>query len=75
MISYRIRGRGGVSVHSALFAPELTTRHRDLHTHPDCMSENLYSACRVIGILKACAVDEVQPVIRKTGIVLSWQLT
>jgi metal-dependent amidase/aminoacylase/carboxypeptidase family protein len=49
--------------------PELTAFRRDLHAHPELGFEEVYTAARVAGALKASGVDEVHTGIGKTGVV------
>jgi hypothetical protein len=64
---YRVNGRAFARI--AELHPELTAFRRDLHAHPELGFEEVYTAARVAGALKASGVDEVHTGIGKTGVV------
>ncbi|MBP8102334.1 MAG: amidohydrolase [Burkholderiaceae bacterium] len=64
---YRVNGRAFARI--AELHPELTAFRRDLHAHPELGFEEVYTAARVAGALKASGVNEVHTGIGKTGVV------
>ena len=64
---YRVNGRAFARI--AELHPELTAFRRDLHAHPELGFEEVYTAARVAGALKASGVYEVHTGIGKTGVV------
>lgn len=69
MLTGRIAEPGHAYHRLADLHDELTAFRRDLHAHPELGFEEVRTAARVAGALRACGVDEVHEGIGRTGVV------